>query len=82
MNLKTEAVAMFTRELKAGPLAAVFLVMAPACTDLQDVSEDAIGVEVIEGTATEISDPAAALTGVYTQLNNLRGPGGDRKSVV
>lgn len=65
---------MFTKELSAGLLAA--LLMVTACTDLTDESEDAIGVEIIEGTAPEISDPAAALTGVYTRLNDLRGAGG------
>lgn len=65
---------MFKKQPRACLLAA--LLVAAACTDLKDEDEDAIGVEVIEGTPTEISDPAAALTGVYTQLNDLRGAGG------
>lgn len=64
---------MLMRELQASLLAALLIVAA--CTDLKDEDEDAIGVEVIEGTPTEISDPAAALTGVYTQLDDLRGAG-------
>lgn len=70
---------MFTKELgarglNAGVLAALLVVAA--CTDLKEDAGDAIGVEIVEGTPAEISDPAAALTGVYTRLNDLRGAGG------
>lgn len=51
------------------------LVLA-ACTDLATTVEDGIGVEVVEGAAPPIADPAAALTGVYNQLRDLRGVGG------
>lgn len=46
------------------------------CTDLTDVDEDGIARETVEGGGSDITDPAAALTGVYTQLNGLRGAGG------
>jgi starch-binding outer membrane protein, SusD/RagB family len=46
------------------------------CTDLITSVDDAIGVEVVEGAGVAISDPAAALTGVYAQLNGMRGAGG------
>jgi starch-binding outer membrane protein, SusD/RagB family len=45
------------------------------CTDLTTTVEDGIGVEVVEGTTPPISDPEAALTGVYNQLRQLRGAG-------
>jgi starch-binding outer membrane protein, SusD/RagB family len=44
-----------------------------ACTDLSTSVEDAIGEEVTGGTPPPIADPAAALTGVYNQLRELRG---------
>jgi len=44
-----------------------------ACTDLAPTVEDGIGEEVVEGTPPPIADPAAALTGVYNQLRELRG---------
>lgn len=45
------------------------------CTDLNDAVEDGIGRESGEGSAS-IDNPVAALEGVYTQLNTLRGAGG------
>lgn len=45
------------------------------CTDLEDVVEDGIGRKSGEGAAS-IDNPSAALEGVYTQLNTLRGAGG------
>ncbi|MEX0929807.1 MAG: RagB/SusD family nutrient uptake outer membrane protein [Balneolales bacterium] len=45
------------------------------CTDLTDQVEDGIGREVVEGGGVEIGDPGAALTGVYSQLNGMRGAG-------
>jgi hypothetical protein len=47
-----------------------------ACTDLAPTVEDGIGEEVVEGSPPPLADPAAALTGVYNQLRNLRGAGG------
>jgi hypothetical protein len=44
-----------------------------ACTDLAPTVEDGIGEEVVEGIPPPISDPAAALIGVYNQLRELRG---------
>ncbi len=44
-----------------------------ACTDLSTKVEDAIGEDVSGGTTPPIADPAAALTGVYTQLRTFRG---------
>ncbi|SHF85284.1 Starch-binding associating with outer membrane [Fodinibius roseus] len=51
-------------------------VIAGGCTDLADVDEDGISRETVGGSENEVSDPAAALRGVYTQLNDLRGAGG------
>lgn len=65
---------MFAR--RRFPRLLVLGVIVAACTDLTDSSEDAIGVEIIEGEPPAVSDPAAALTGVYSQLNDLRGSGG------
>lgn len=53
----------------------LILVTLAGCTDLADVDEDGIAREEVEG-GSEIADPAAALRGVYTQLNELRGAGG------
>src|SRR5437773_10054530 len=44
-----------------------------ACTDLSTKVEDAIGEDVSGGSTAPISDPAAALTGVYNQLRTMRG---------
>ena len=44
-----------------------------ACTDLPTTVEDAIGEEIVEGTPPPITNPTAALTGVYNQLRELRG---------
>src|SRR5207302_1677783 len=44
-----------------------------ACTDLSTKVEDAIGEDVSGGSTPPISDPAAALTGVYNQLRTMRG---------
>jgi starch-binding outer membrane protein, SusD/RagB family len=46
-----------------------------ACTDLATTVEDGIGEEVVPGIPPPISDPAAALIGVYNQLRQLRGVG-------
>ena len=48
------------------------LVLA-ACTDLSTKVEDAIGEDVTGDSTPPISDPAAALTGVYSQLRTMRG---------
>ncbi len=52
-------------------LPAGMLFTLPACTDLEDVTEDAIGVEVVDGTLPLPPDPAAALRGTYSQLHGL-----------
>lgn len=45
------------------------------CTDLSDVAEDGIGKKDVEGGGSGIDNPAAALTGVYSQLNGLSDQG-------
>ncbi|MDR8392513.1 RagB/SusD family nutrient uptake outer membrane protein [Aliifodinibius sp. S!AR15-10] len=45
------------------------------CTDLTDVDEDGISRDVVEGGGSGIDNPAAALTGAYSQLNELTGAG-------
>lgn len=52
------------------------LLLMSGCTDLADSVEDGIGRETVGDGAQEISDPAAALVGVYSDLNGLRGAGG------
>lgn len=52
-------------------LPAGVLTVMPACTDLEDVAEDAIGQEVIDGALPLPPDAAAALVGVYSQLTGL-----------
>lgn len=51
-------------------------VIFTGCTDLTDVDEDGIARETVEGEGSGVDDPAAALRGVYSQLNTLRGAGG------
>lgn len=46
------------------------------CTDLADIDEDGIARQTGEGGGSGIDNPEAALTGVYSQLNTLRGAGG------
>jgi starch-binding outer membrane protein, SusD/RagB family len=46
------------------------------CTDLTDTVEDGIGSETVDTGSPDISDPTAALVGVYSDLNGLRGAGG------
>lgn len=41
------------------------------CSDLTDVDEDGIARETVEGGGSSIDDPAAALTGVYAQMNGF-----------
>jgi starch-binding outer membrane protein, SusD/RagB family len=65
---------MFTNKSLARLLAVALI--AVACTDLTETVDDGIGLEVVEGTPPGITDPAAALTGVYAHLNNMRGAGG------
>lgn len=47
-----------------------------SCTDLTDIDEDGIARSTGEEGGSDVIDPAAALVGVYSQLNTLRGAGG------
>jgi len=60
-------------KMKACLLYLVAGLVVAACTDLSTKVEDAIGEDVSGGTTPPIADPAAALTGVYTQLRTFRG---------
>jgi hypothetical protein len=60
-------------KMKAYPLYLLAGLVVAACTDLATTVEDGIGEEVVEGTPPPISDPTAALIGVYNQLRELRG---------
>jgi len=60
-------------KMKACLLYLVAGLVVAACTDLSTKVEDAIGVDVSGGSTPPISDPAAALTGVYNQLRTMRG---------
>lgn len=60
-------------KMKACLLYLVAALVVAACTDLATTVEDAIGEDVIGGSTPPIADPAAALTGVYNQLRQLRG---------
>jgi hypothetical protein len=60
-------------KMKACLLYLVAGLLVAACTDLATTVQDAIGVDVTGGTTPPIADPAAALTGVYNQLRQLRG---------
>lgn len=46
-------------------------VVFAGCTDLTDSDEDGIARETVEGGGSQIDDPAAALSGVYAQLNSF-----------
>src|SRR6266542_293396 len=65
------SVAMF--KMKACLLYLLAGLVVAACTDLSTKVEDAIGEDVSGGSTPPISDPAAALTGVYNQLRTMRG---------
>lgn len=52
-------------------LPASMLFVMPACTDLEDIAEDAITGEVVDNTLPLPPDASAALVGVYSQLNGL-----------
>lgn len=41
------------------------------CTDLTDADEDGIARDEVEGGGSAIDDPAAALVGVYSQMNGF-----------
>jgi starch-binding outer membrane protein, SusD/RagB family len=45
------------------------LCLMAGCTDLVTTVEDGIGRETVDGGSVPITDPAAALTGTYSQLN-------------
>src|SRR5207247_9398521 len=60
-------------KMKACLLYLVAGLVVAACTDLSTKVEDAIGEDVSGGSTPPISDPAAALTGVYNQLRTMRG---------
>jgi len=60
-------------KMKACLLPLVAGLVLAACTDLATTVEDAIGEDVIGDSIPPISDPTAALTGVYNQLRQLRG---------
>lgn len=59
---------MFTIKNRISYLLVVAIVLA-GCTDLTTTVEDGIGREEIGNGDAGISDPAAALTGTYSQLN-------------
>lgn len=46
-------------------------VVFASCTDLTDVDEDGIARGTVEGGGSQIDDPAAALSGVYAQMNGF-----------
>lgn len=46
-------------------------VIFAGCTDLTDSDEDGIARETVEGGGSQIDDPAAALSGVYAQMNGF-----------
>ena len=52
-------------KMKACLLYLVAGLVVAACTDLSTKVEDAIGEDVSGGSTPPLSDPAAALTGVY-----------------
>jgi len=60
-------------KMKACLLYLLAALVVAACTDLSTKVEDAIGEDVTGGSTPPISDPAAALTGVYNQLRTMRG---------
>jgi starch-binding outer membrane protein, SusD/RagB family len=63
-------------KMKACPLYLLAGLVVAACTDLPTTVEDGIGVELPGGGGAPISNPTAALVGVYNQLRALRGVGG------